>query len=65
MIDKIKVKELVTSYFSGTKSDDIEKITNNIVLEAEIAIYYLVREAVAQERKEKFRKSCDDYRIAQ
>lgn len=50
MIEKDKLKELVRSYLPQAEDNIIDCICEDIMLDAEVAIFTMIRQAVANKR---------------
>jgi len=57
MIERDKLRDLVKSYLPQVDNDVIEHISDDVIRDTEAVIYSMVRQAVAQERENLYKKS--------
>ena len=60
MIEKDKVSELVKTHLPQAEDEIIQRITCDVIRDADAVIRSMVRQAVAQERENLYRKNSKD-----
>ena len=57
MIERDKLRDLVKSYLPQANNDVIEHISDDVIRDTEAVLHSMVRQAVAQERENLYKKS--------